>query len=870
MSSCNETGMTIADMRNLLTLRLYFQSLLYQGSVIFLLMKVDYLPSSPCVLVPSDLETRHDADIYKNDLIQGNCSVLAGLSSGAVCETEPEVIALGTCAQGLFRCQEGHCILGKYACDGKTQCPDSSDEADCFHVCAALNGTLSASSEYCFKDCQQPLCDCSWDYFQCQMGGCVAWWTVCDCVEDCLDGSDEKQCTSCRTAFQQLTTYHKVSSSKNVSCPSAGYSLCGTEPNECFPQAALCIYEPLSPNGIQHCSNGEHLQNCYYFECPTFYKCFNTYCIPLYRMCNGEADCPDGDDERFCAEQTCPDMLTCSAERYCVHPRDLQNGLIQCPVTADDEDVYISQICPESCVCKGDSIKCDVFDHKKLNVVYHSVKKLHLSGARFKYTKDTFDTFPALLGLDISQNNLSHIYDGSFANQQKLIGLNLANNHLTHINHRHLSGLDNIRNLNLRNNPITVINSLSFSFASMVLDFDLSQLKLTQVAPKAFDGMKHCATLNLSNNLLYEIAPHTFYGMPALSTLDLRDNPLRVVSPDEFYKIRTLFKVYMPRRVFCCKGSFNGACSPSGGSIVCEFYIVSRVVKGTGWLNALLSCAFSAAFLFAEAQNKTNSLFTLNVLKNVMGILLGFTIIFLLMMDLSFQGSFAAVYETTLLTNPACLVASSLYIISFQMLFLLSTVLTVFKAIAVLWPLHTKTVLTSKTVSLTISVCGVFIGILTPLLLSHDARSHFAALGPSCGIIVSSKDQYPVTYSILLGFNALLILVIICVSLSTVQSLLGGVDSLMKTQKKSISIDKRKAARRTLIFMAQNSTGMLLLILVNIMMLTGIEMTRDLEATLTIIIFPMAMLLTPGFEAFAIIWGRFVDTYHSKHRKDKR
>jgi hypothetical protein len=41
------------------------------------------------------------------------------------------------------------------------------------------------------------------------------------------------------------------------------------------------------------------------FTCPHNYiKCPSSYCIPFHYVCNGNADCPDGYDEKLCGKFT--------------------------------------------------------------------------------------------------------------------------------------------------------------------------------------------------------------------------------------------------------------------------------------------------------------------------------------------------------------------------------------------------------------------------------------------------------------------------------------------------------------------------------------------------------------------------------------
>ncbi|ELT90340.1 hypothetical protein CAPTEDRAFT_93704, partial [Capitella teleta] len=61
---------------------------------------------------------------------------------------------------------------------------------------------------YCHEVCHAKDCRCKPGYFQCEAGGCVPYSKVCDCSEDCSDGSDEecqvKRFFHCSGMFQCL------------------------------------------------------------------------------------------------------------------------------------------------------------------------------------------------------------------------------------------------------------------------------------------------------------------------------------------------------------------------------------------------------------------------------------------------------------------------------------------------------------------------------------------------------------------------------------------------------------------------------------------------------------------------------------------
>jgi hypothetical protein len=84
-----------------------------------------------------------------------------------------------TCNVGEFKCNNNHCITKNWQCDGTNDCLDGSDEINC---------TYST---------------CSPNDYQCKNTHCVPMEYVCDGRNDCWDNSDEDgtACAALR-AFQ--------------------------------------------------------------------------------------------------------------------------------------------------------------------------------------------------------------------------------------------------------------------------------------------------------------------------------------------------------------------------------------------------------------------------------------------------------------------------------------------------------------------------------------------------------------------------------------------------------------------------------------------------------------------------------------------
>jgi hypothetical protein len=88
-----------------------------------------------------------------------------------------------SCPNATFTCDSGECISEKNVCDQVADCFDASDERKC--TSSELDGNL----DYGFLPgtCGQGFLICGTK--------CLPLARMCDFVIDCLDGSDERDCS---------------------------------------------------------------------------------------------------------------------------------------------------------------------------------------------------------------------------------------------------------------------------------------------------------------------------------------------------------------------------------------------------------------------------------------------------------------------------------------------------------------------------------------------------------------------------------------------------------------------------------------------------------------------------------------------------
>ncbi|WKY14680.1 hypothetical protein Q1695_000312 [Nippostrongylus brasiliensis] len=238
-----------------------------------------------------------------------------------------------TCSgSGKALCSDGTCLERSRICDGIVDCSDGVDEEDCPGTCVldsnvkisyikcadgrrypekeACSGVVEQCAYNCTK-CDEKLA------FTCSDKKCIPRMLICDGIDDCQDGEDERDC-SCGGA-------------NKFECRSASGK------NKCIPKEKTC-------DGVWDCMDGKDEMNC--ATCPAnSIRCpGEAKCIPKLSRCDGVVDCRDGSDETDCTCEECIgnhwNTYMCGATSHCFRRDEVCAPYTLCPNATKADKVF--------------------------------------------------------------------------------------------------------------------------------------------------------------------------------------------------------------------------------------------------------------------------------------------------------------------------------------------------------------------------------------------------------------------------------------------------------------------------------------------------------------------------------------------------
>eukprot|EP01083_Nonionella_stella_P266060 900507_1 len=212
----------------------------------------------------------------------------------------------------MFKCDNGQCIEWKYMCDGVIDCLDGSDEYPNFY---------RLHEWPFFKQCPYDrLIECASDEILCKKSGhCIPKTRVCDGVNDCPNGEDERLCDYRLCGILDIDWMKQFRCNGNIAAfnvtsiitfngtvfdyTNVNFSMYNVYPNGTKIEDAECIPWEWRCDGMHDCVDGsdELLCELNIFQCKEDeFKCANGDCIPMDWQCDYYDDCDSGSDESDC------------------------------------------------------------------------------------------------------------------------------------------------------------------------------------------------------------------------------------------------------------------------------------------------------------------------------------------------------------------------------------------------------------------------------------------------------------------------------------------------------------------------------------------------------------------------------------------
>ena len=421
------------------------------------------------------------------------------------------------CPPHHFQCGSRGCIQFTLICDGKPDCDDSSDE-----MCGYITRLTSQPKGHDQTEILYTIGHGVYCLgYQCSSGECISLRYVNDLIPDCPGGQAEDEHLFLRMFYHE----------EHFDCADKSYHPCAAGLPVCFPLVKLCLFDSDEEQNILWCRNGAHLGDCTDINCTNSYKCNQSYCIPIHRVCNGKADCIHGEDEHMCDDYICKGLLRCKGHRICVHPDQICDGTSHCP-NNDDEGFCDWRSCALNCTCVGYSMICT------------SLVDETLPPLQSDYTKY----------MSVSRSYMPNPHFHNICYQSKLVYLNLSDNHIHDICSSLYSDCELYKNiflLDLSHNMIETLEPSCFKKMTSLKVILLAHNNLQVIHGDAFLGLS-LEYLNIKYTKITEITEQSMHDISNIRVFDMCDIHLNYMDQFAENTLSHIPELIFNDPRFCC------------------------------------------------------------------------------------------------------------------------------------------------------------------------------------------------------------------------------------------------------------------------------------------------------------------------------
>ena len=403
----------------------------------------------------------------------------------------------------IFKCTGGEYISFMYLLDGTFDClSDMSDENENMQICKFHR----ICQMFFFKVFvnNYPVKYITHQAFLCKRRELIiSYDMVNDLISDCGQWAEDESLLNNMLKYGIKTT-----------CSNPNQIPCKTGHSKCYEVNQICKYNIDSNGNLFPCRNGGHLESCSQFNCGIDFKCTMSYCILWSYVCNGQWDCPSGEDEsEVCGKRIrCDNMFKCRLSNYtCIHLGNICDGTVDCPLEDDEFCCDLKTIrCPPLCICIGYSLACNYSTVRITSQISPHILMIALnSNILHLNTIDKF--YPKLRVLTLNQCEIKTVCYISFPGV--LSSLDLSINEINSFQTHCFQSFKNLHTIVVDFNQIKTIHSHSFKSLPKLFVVSISHNPLQTVQNKVFSNCPSLKLVSLTNTQIAIIDQFAFHNI---------------------------------------------------------------------------------------------------------------------------------------------------------------------------------------------------------------------------------------------------------------------------------------------------------------------------------------------------------------------
>ena len=162
-------------------------------------------------------------------------------------------------------------------------------------------------------------------------------------------------------------------------------------------------------------------------------------------------------------------------------------------------------------------------------------------------TENMFDMIPRLSFLTMNECSITTIHPNAFNGVNNLWRIILSGNRISEEEMKNLQSLQNsLHSLDLQNNTITAILNGTFKGFSTLEYLNLSGNQISVLVLGGFHGLQSLVSLYLSSNTISAVEPGSFEGLSSLRHLSLAGNNIAAIHPETFRGLKSVHIPYIP------------------------------------------------------------------------------------------------------------------------------------------------------------------------------------------------------------------------------------------------------------------------------------------------------------------------------------